>query len=376
MRIQPSKLRQWNTQFEFSVKYNISDCSTYTLTTKELFKIAGKEAQKKYLELSLGYTKTWGDEILKKEIRKLYRNTNITPGNILVTNGAIEAIFLIMNNIAQKGDNIIVQFPIYQALREVASSSGVKIKNWKLKSKNNFQSDLSELKKLIDNNTKAIIINQPQVPIGSAMDNNVLKELVNIAQKNNLYIISDEVCFLLLKNKKISPIADIYKKGISIGDLSKPFGAGGLRIGWLSSQDKNILEKCIPLRGYTTMTNSAPSEYLASLVIKNREKIIRPRIKIAINNFKKLEKFIQKYSNIFKMFKPVGGVTAFPKYKLDIKSENFCKGIIDKYNTMLVPGSVYGMENHFRIGFGCKPSIFDQGLSNFDQYIQSFYFFR
>lgn len=372
MKITAAKLRQWNTRFEFSVKYNISDCSTYALTVEELFKLAGKKARDEYLNLSLKYTESSGKPLLRREISNLY--LNLEKENILATNGAIEAIFLIMNSLLNQGDNIIVQFPIYQALYQVAESNGVKIKKWNLKKENNFLPDLAELDNLIDENTKMIVINQPQVPIGSIMEKEMLKALINLAEKYDLYIVADEVCLPLLWNIKntVPAVADIYKKGISIGDISKPFGAGGLRIGWLAAQDINIFKDCLALRGYTTMSNSGPSEFLAALILKNRGKILWPRLKVLRKNFAGLARLVKKNEEIFSLARPRGGATAFINYNLKINSDDFCRELIKKYDTLLVPGSVYGLENYFRIGLGAKSEVFETGLKNLERFIGQF----
>lgn len=369
MKITAAKLRQWNTEFEFSVKYNISDCSTYALTTDELFKLAGKKAENEYLNLSLKYTESSGNPLLRKAISGLY--LNLKKENILVTNGAIEAIFLIMNSLLEAGDNIIAQFPIYQALYQVAEANGVAIRKWNLKKENNFLPDLTELAGLIDKNTKMIVINQPQVPIGSIMTKEKLEALINLAEKYGLYIVADEVCLPLLWDIKsaVPAIADVYKKGISIGDLSKPFGAGGLRIGWLAAQDVSLFKDCLTLRGYTTMSNSGPSEFLAALILKNREKILKPRIKVLRENFNKLIKLVESNKKFFSLVAPRAGATAFINYDLKIHSEDFCRKLVKKYNTLLVPGSVYGLENYFRIGLGAKTEIFKIGLNNLEKFV-------
>ncbi|MDP3093747.1 MAG: aminotransferase class I/II-fold pyridoxal phosphate-dependent enzyme [bacterium] len=371
MKIQPSKLREWNTKFEFSTKINISDCSIYPLTLKELFLIAGKGAKKEFEKLSLGYTKTWGEDILRQEIAKTYQN--IKADNILVTNGAIEAIFLIMNVLSNTGDEMISFFPNYQALFQIAKTCGVKIKWWKLDEKKYFSPDFNQLSRLITKDTKAIIINQPQVPTGFVFTKSDYLTLIKICRKCGLYLVSDEVCrwLYLDKSNGISPAVDLYDKAISIGDVSKSFGAGGLRIGWLASQNREILEKCIPLRGYTTMSNSAPSEYLATLILRNRKEILKSRLTTAEINYQLLDKFVRKNIDKISLIMPAGGVTVFPKLKLKINSLNFCKKLIEKKNTMLVPGTVYGMPKNLRLGFGCKTRLFRKGLAGLQQYLKS-----
>lgn len=367
MKIQSSKLREWNTKFEFSTKYNISDCSTYPLTLKELFEISGKENIENYRKISFGYNKVFGEDDLRREISKLYKNLSFQ--NILITNGAIEAIFLVMNQIADKGDNIVVQFPIYQALKEVARVNGVEIRNWEFKFEENFKPDLDKLIKLINSKTKAIVINQPLVPTGSIIFNQELKQVIEIAKRKNIYIISDEVCLPLADKKKVTAISDLYEFGISIGDVSKPFGAGGLRIGWIAMQNSRYFEKLLPLKGYTTMSSSIISEYLAYIILKNSDKIIIPRLKTAERNYSLLKKFIKKNELILKMVEPKYGVTAFLKLRSNSTSEQFCKKLINEFNTLIVPGSVYEMEKFLRIGFGCREDIFIKGINNLQLFL-------
>ncbi len=369
MKIKASKLREWNTQFEFSVKTNISGCSVYPLTTKELFSIVGEKAREAYEDLSLAYTKAWGENLLRQEIAKTYQKVN--SDNVLVTTGAIEAIFLIMNAIVEPGDEIICFFPSYQALFQVAETCGAKIRWWPLNQENNFVPDMKHLEKSITSKTKAIVINQPQVPTGFVFDQKDCERLIAICRKFNLYLVSDEVArWLYLRQEgETLPAADLYEKAISIGDFSKPFGAGGLRIGWLASHDKGVLEKCIPLRGYTTMSNSAPSECLATLILKNREKILEPRLETARRNYQILGDFVAENSESLSLIKPKGGVTAFVKLENEIDSGAFCRGLIQQENILLVPGDVYAVKDRVRVGFGCRAEVFQKGLEGLERYL-------
>jgi aspartate/methionine/tyrosine aminotransferase len=270
------------------------------------------------------------------------------------------------------GDNIIIQFPYYPAWPGGAALNRIKIKEWKTKVSGSFADGLKNLEGLIDSRTKAIVIGQPQVPGGSILADDNLKKLITIARSKKLYLIADEVCLLLESDKKSSPLANLYNKGISIGDLSKPFGAGGLRLGWLASADQSILTKCLPLRGYTTMSNSSLSEYLACLIINNRKKFLAPRLRVARKNYELLKKFLYKYDSIFDFIEPRIGVTLLVRLKINISSLDFCRGLIKKYNTLLVPGSVYGLNNYLRIGFGGPTKAFKRGLDNLEKYVQSF----
>ena len=151
--------------------------------------------------------------------------------------------------------------------------------------------------------------------------------------------------------------------------MSKPYGLGGLRIGWLASHHKNLLAACSGLRDYTTMCSSAPSEFLAVIALENKNKILNRKISLARENLSLLEQFIQENGDILSWTKPKGGVSAFPRYNLDLDSVQFCEGLIKRENTLLLPGSVFGLEYHFRIGFGKGKKDFRAGLNKIGRYL-------
>ena len=128
MNISPFKLERYFAQYEFSVKYLLSASDCDGLNQSELLSLANKESRKLWNNLSLGYTDSAGSPLLRKEISKLYRT--VKPNQILVTVPE-EGIFIVMNTILKKGDHIIVAFPGYQSLYEIAKSLGCEITYWK-----------------------------------------------------------------------------------------------------------------------------------------------------------------------------------------------------------------------------------------------------
>jgi len=84
-----------------------------------------------------------------------------------------------------------------------------------------------------------------------------------------------------------------------------------------------------------------------------------------------LEKLLNESGGVLETIVPKGGVTCFVRYNLEIDSVDFCAGLIKKYNTLLVPGSVYGAERYFRVGFGVNSKIFQIGLKNLHQYLKN-----
>jgi aspartate/methionine/tyrosine aminotransferase len=166
MKISPFQLERFFARYEFKAPYLLcsSDCESMDIEELLSFEEGSMDSFKKQW---LGYTETEGSPELKNEIAKLYENMDTSE--ILAFSGAEEGIFTFMNTALDKGDHVIVHFPCYQSLMEIASSIGCEVTRWVTEGENNWELDIEFLKKSIKSNTKAIIINCPHNPTGYLM---------------------------------------------------------------------------------------------------------------------------------------------------------------------------------------------------------------
>ena len=100
---------------------------------------------------------------------------------------------------------------------------------------------------------------------------------------------------------------------------------------------------------FPTFTDKLIDDYLATIALKNKSKILERSLSIVRNNIEILDKWV-KHSKYVEYIRPKGGTTAFLKYDRDIKSEELCKDILEKTGVMLVPGSALDMESYLRVG--------------------------
>lgn len=385
MKIAPFELERWYVKYEFNVKYNISASCGRETTTAELLAMAGPEATEKYLSLGLDYRQNPGDPLLRAEIARQY--ANLSPDQIQVTTGASEAIFLLMNVLLEPGDTVIAEAPIYQSLFSVAEAIGANVKKWWLYEENGWQPDLDELSRLIDSRTRMVVINSPHSPTGSVLSRAGQRALVELAEKHGFWLVSDEVYrgIVYHPDDNLPPAADLFERAVSIGDMTKPYGLGGLRVGWIAAHARRVLSACSALRDYTTMCNSAPSEFLATVALRHKEELLGRNLAIARENLAAFEAFVEKHRGILSWVKPRGGFTAFPRYNLlgsgrvagavrttgdTMSSEEFGRRLVEAKNVLLLPGSTFGAEGHFRVGFGQSQEKFNKGLGLFEEFLQ------
>ncbi len=370
MKFNPFKLERFFAQYEFTAPYLLctSDCESFTI--KELLSFE-ENSQTRFENLSLGYTDTRGNPALRQAISSLYTTSN--TDNILACTGAEEGIFIFMNALLTSRDHIIIQSPCYQSLYEIAKSIGCSITQWPMNPNNKWELDLEFLENSITPRTKAIIINFPNNPTGYLISRNSINRIIEIARKHGIYIFSDEVYRFLEYDEKdrLPALCDIYEKAVSLGVMSKAFGLPGLRIGWVVTSHKTLIEEMASIKDYTTICNSAPGEFLAALALRHKETILNRNLGILASNLSYLRMFFTKYNDFFEWVPPIAGPIIFPRLKFTTDAHVFCQDLVEKKGVLLAPGSMFSYnKDHVRFGFGRKNM--PQVLEHLEEYLDSY----
>ena len=367
MKINDFKLERFFAKYEFTAPYILcaSDCESFKV--EELFKL-DENAEKDFKKLWLGYTESLGNPSLREEISKLYPHSE--PEHTIVFSGAEEGIFAFMNALLDPKDHVIVQFPCYQSLTEVAHAIGCKVTKWSMDPENNWQLDMDFLEKNITANTKAIVVNFPHNPTGYLPSMAIFNRIVDIARQHDIFVFSDEVYRFLEYHEKdrLPAMCDVYDKGVSLGVMSKSFGLPGLRIGWIVTRDQELFNKIASYKDFTTICNSAPSEFMAILALKNKEFLLNRNLEIINTNLKHLESFFSRHSHLFDWIKPNAGPLIFPRLIFTQDAGAFCLDLLEKKGVLLVPGNQFNYSNQYiRLGFGRKNM--PQALEKLEEYI-------
>lgn len=369
MEIKDFLVEQWLNTYEDNAKYNIAETCVDSVSLNQLFELLGnkEEILNTIVNTRLTYGHIYGRPKLKQNIATMYEN--LSENNIITTNGAIGANFLSLYSLVEPKDEVISVFPTYQQMYSIPESFGAKVKLLKLKPENQFLPDLDELKSLVTKNTKVICINNPNNPTGSLMEEDMLKEIVEIAKSVDAYIHSDEVYRGLYPEEdvKIPSIVDLYEKGISIGSMSKVFSLAGLRLGWIAASE-DIISEMIKRRDYNIISCGMIDEIIATYVLDNKEIILKRNHNIIKENLKILDDWVKEEPRV-SYVKPRAATTAFIRYNLDIPSADFCKGLFEDTGVLVVPGKAFGMEGCFRIGYAFDKEHLITGLKKISEYM-------
>ena len=353
MQLPSFKLERFFAQYEFSSKYLLCSSDCESVTVQDLLALE-PEAHQLFLRQRLGYTESPGAPDLRQAICRLYKT--LQPEQVLVHTGAEEAIFLFMHAMLQLGDHVIVHSPCYQSLFEVARSRGCEVTRWPARERNGWALDLDDLRRALRPNTRVIVINTPHNPTGFLMPLEDFRELNQIAQAKGIIVFSDEVYreSEYRAIERLPAACDINENAVSLGVMSKTYGLAGLRLGWIATRNAEVYEQMARLKDYTTICNSAPSEFLATLALRHREKIVLRNLDIILRNLELLDRFFARFKNRFIWQRPAAGPIAFPRL-LGENIETFCERLVRQTGVLLAPGTLFeDYDNHFRIGFGRK----------------------
>lgn len=368
MRLPPFKLERYFARYEFDVEHLLccSDCES--LSIGDLLALE-PGAEERFSRHWLGYTESQGSPSLRREISRIY--SDVTADEILVHSGAEEAIFLFMQAMLEPDDHVIVHWPCYQSLEEVALGIGCEVTRWKAREDDGWALDLGELVDHLRPETKVVVVNLPHNPTGYLMGRERFLEMTDILRARGIVLFSDEVYreSEYHAEDRLPAACDVYERAVSLGVTSKSYGLAGLRIGWIATHASSVLDRMASLKDYTTICNSAPSEFLAEVALRHREKLAQRSVDIIRHNLKLLDGFFEEHDDTFTWRRPVAGPIGFP-HLLTGDSEDFCDRLVKETGVLLLPGTAFDDDgNHVRIGFGRKDM--DVGLARLASFVEN-----
>lgn len=372
---------------------NIAETCAASVSVDDLVAFSEERNEKgpQTSSLKLTYGPIRGSETLRGRLASLYSArvmSPITGDNILITQGAIVANFLVLYTLLGPNDHVVCIYPTYQQLYSVPEALGAEVSLWTLRKENKYVPDPEDLKNLIKDNTKLIIINNPNNPTGSTTPKSILAKIVEIAREKNIIILSDEVYRPLFTG--ISPVDDEYPlsiinmgydRTIATGSTSKAYSLAGIRVGWIASRDPALIEQFSEARDFTTISVSQIDDRIASFALSPSviHALLKRNLTLAKTNLALLETFVREWSKYLEWVKPSAGTTAFIEVRNNfgelVEDNSFCRDLIDKKYVMLMPGSrCFGGGKDFkglvRIGYVCETAVLKEGLEKWGEYIK------
>jgi len=209
-------------------------------------------------------------------------STNITQENIIVSPGARFSIFTAITTLLNPGDEMVVIEPAWPAYKDCALNAGIKIRTISTTLEGKWEPSIEQIRNTINSNTKMIVLNYPNNPTGKILPKKLQDEIIEIARKNQIYVLSDEIYSQYAKENWKSILSYNYEKSIVTQSFSKSHAMTGFRIGYAIA-DSKIIEKMAKLEALCLTNVSEPIQYVAMKALESNTSINTETVQSRLN---------------------------------------------------------------------------------------------
>ena len=323
------------------------------------------------------YTSNAGLKDLRKEITHYISRTqkiNYDPlKEIIVTVGGSEAIDIGLRAMINPGDEVIIPQPSYVSYEPCAVLAGAKPVIINLKAENNFRLTAQELRNVITNKTKVLILPYPNNPTGAIMNKLDLEEIAKVIIEKDIFVMSDEIYSELTYNGKHVSIASIdgmQERTLLINGFSKAYAMTGWRLGYACGPEP-IIKQMTKIHQFAIMCAPTTSQYAAIEALKNGDKDVE-EMRQAYNQRRRY--LIKRFKDIgLECFEPFGAFYVFPCIKeFGMTSEEFATKFLMEEKVAAVPGTAFGQsgEGFLRISYAYSMENLKEAIDRLEQFVK------
>ena len=324
------------------------------------------------------YAPSEGLPELKEAIARKEHNKGLSVSgeDILVTNGISEGLDMVISSIVEEGDEVLLPGPYYPPYASYVRLHGGKPVEFAV-DMNNSSPDIDDIRSKITPNTVAICLISPNNPTGVVFNEKALKQLVDIANENNLYIICDEIYDQIVFDEKFVGIGKVAGDSpvILLNGFSKVHLMTGWRIGYIGFNNSSKLEQIreiLPKLARVRICSNLPVQHAAIESLKGPQDYVIDYV----SELKKRRDLVVKRLNSISGLScsnPKGAFYAFPKIEHNRydSDKEYVMELLNKKGVLTVHGSGFGTQygsGHFRLVFLPNLQTLDSVLDKIEEF--------
>ncbi|MCX6815526.1 MAG: aminotransferase class I/II-fold pyridoxal phosphate-dependent enzyme [Candidatus Aenigmarchaeota archaeon] len=294
--------------------------------------------------------------------------------NIILTVGVSEAVNIFVASLIDAGENVLIPSPSYPLYSAYINLYGCVPNFYTLDEGNEWDINVEDIEKRIDDKTKAVVIINPNNPTGGVYDKKALKELVNVAGQHNLIIFSDEIYDEMILEGEMHHIASFSEEVpvITCNGLAKNFLAPGWRTGWMAITDREqrlgTAKDAIMQMGRTRLCTTTPMQFAVKPALEGNRLHREATIKKLRSRRDLTHKRINEIEGL-SLVKPKAAFYAFPRINFDIDDKDFVTRLLKEEGVATVHGSGFDMPNHFRIVYLPPEPILNEAFDKIENFV-------
>lgn len=375
MKIKDFKVEQWMNEWETKCRYNVAETCTYSVTLDQLFEICGgsrEEFMNEFASRRLTYGDIEGNPAFLEGICSLYET--VRPEHVIPTHGAAGANHLVLTTLVEPGDHVVSIMPTYQQLYSIPEMCGAQMSLLHLEKEDHYHVDPAKLDALCTPETKVICINNPDNPTGALLSREELQVIVDIAAKNDAWLVCDEVYRLLVQDDDAfttSPI-DLYDKAVVVSSMSKVWSLAGIRLGWCITKSEELRHELLSHRDYDLISCGMFDEAVAAYALAHADKILARSRRIVRQNLAAVQEWVDSEPHL-SFVRPEAGTTCLVYYDYDIDSYDFCVRMMQTEGALVTPGDAFEEPHSMRLGYAYSDNVDDlkEGLAAISRFLRT-----
>ncbi len=358
-------MERWQSHHENKVEFNLAESGVQPITLEELLRLTAVDPS----DTLLGYGHTDGSPLLRERIAAMYPGAE--AANVVATVGSAEANFLAMWSLVEPGDRVVVVRPTYEQTTGLAAGLGAHVESVWLEEDRGWQPAAGAAAEAIQPGTRVVVVTNPNNPTAHPLGEAATAEIVEAAERVGAWILSDEVyAGGELSGEPTPSIWGRTDRVLVSASLSKAYGLPGLRLGWLVAPPE-FREDLWARKDYTTIAPSPLSDRLGAAALEPgvRSGLLERGRGILLENLAVLEDWAAGHADILSFARPRAGAVAFFRYDLPIGSTDLAEQLLAEQSVLIVPGDQFGIDHHFRIGYGYTSPPLAPGLERVSRMI-------
>jgi len=315
------------------------------------------------------------DAIAKKENSK---GLSIGPENVVVTNGVSEGLDMVISSIVEDGDEVLLPGPYYPPYASYVRLHGGKPIEFAVDFKNS-RLDVDDIKSKISSKTVAICLISPNNPTGLVFDETALKQIIDIANEHDLYLICDEIYDKIVFDQEFTGIGKVAGNSpvIILNGFSKVHLMSGWRIGYIAFNDSPQLDSIrenLPKLARVRISTNLPVQYAALESLRGPQDYIGKFVSELKTHRDYVVKRLNAMNNIT-CSNPQGAFYAFPKIENNKFSsdKDFVLELLKQKGVLTVHGSGFGTQygsGHFRIVYLPNMEILESAMNKIEDFVR------
>ncbi len=323
-------------------------------------------------------------ELKEAVVNKFKKDNNLTykTSQIIISTGAKQCLANIFQAILNPGDEVLIGAPYWVSYPELVQLADGVPTFVDTEESNSFKLTIESLEKAVTKKTKAMILNSPNNPTGTAYTKEELEKIATFAQKHDIIIISDEIYEKLLYGESghisiASLSEDAYNRTIVINGVSKAYAMTGWRIGYAAASEK-ITSLMSNIQSHTTSNPCSISQY-ASVEALNGDQSEVEKMK---QEFKKRRDFmVDKINSINNLscVKPEGAFYVMVNISKVLNKEvdgkiikdslTFSDLLLEKEKVAVIPGIAFGVDDFIRLSYATSMENIEKGLNRIEDFV-------